>query len=439
MNSRLRSFLVRSGRAPGPRWVGALVLALLVLASAPALAWRAAPWAEGGPSRPQDLKVSLATFGPGSDVPSWFGHTALAVEDERLKIKRLYNYGMFSFGPDMVPKYLMGRLEFWVAPTAYERTLQMYAGQDRDVRLIELNLPPERRARMARFLEDNIRPENREYLYHHYNDNCATRVRDVIDLAVDGQFEEFAERPARMTLRGHTRRHAIWSILDFGMMYAMNDILDAPIAAWDEMFLPVELEDHVRAFRYTDDAGEQVPLAGEVTVIHEAQARPATPEEPGLLWPFLLLAGLALGGALVGGAAWRLRAPEARGRRVVLGLYVASLGASFGGAGTLLTLMWAFTDHTVVYANENLFWTHPITLLLLPVGLMVAFGSSRAWRWLPRLLIASAAIAALGLVLKVLPWFDQRNWLTIALCAPLWLGGAGAAWLILEDEGAGSA
>jgi len=49
-------------------------------------------------------------FEPGDPIPQWFGHASFAVIDHRLKKARVYNYGMFSFGPDMLPKLLFHRL-----------------------------------------------------------------------------------------------------------------------------------------------------------------------------------------------------------------------------------------------------------------------------------------------------------------------------------------
>ena len=418
------------------RWFVAMGLMLVsLLVSASAFAITPAPWAKGGTSNPEDLKIKLVTFGPGSDVASWFGHTAIAVEDERLDLRRIYNYGMFSADPAMVAKYVMGRLEFWVAPTPYRPTLRMYAEQDRDVRLLTLNLSPQRRARVAQFLEENIRPENRTYLYHHYYDNCATRIRDIFDLATDGQFEVYGTKtPPRMSLRDHTRRHAVWPILDFGMMYAMSEAIDAPIMAWDEMFLPVELENQVKAFSYLDDRGELVPLAGEEEIFAVARDREPTPEEPAMLWPWLFVLGSIIVG--VGGVlGWQHVRSERRLWRVLYGLYHAGVGFMFGGAGILLVFMWAFTDHSVTYANENLFWTNPLTFLVMFVGLGFAFGREAARRRLPMVWKVCAGVALLGQVLKITPWLDQDTWLTVALCAPVILGMAAVAHIVESKKG----
>lgn len=395
---------------------------LMMLWSSSALA--AAPWAKGGRSQPEDIQVKLVTFGPGSDVASWFGHTAIAVEDTRLNVRRIYNYGMFSADPAMVVKYVMGRLEFWVAPTPYKGTLNSYARQDRDVRLLTLNVSPQKRAEMGEFLEENIKPENRMYLYHHYNDNCATRIRDVFDIATGGQFEVYGTKtPSRMSLRDHTRRHAVWGILDFGMMYAMTAAIDEPIAAWDEMFLPAELELHVKSFSYLNDAGELVPLAGEEEIFATASDRAPVPEEPATLWPWMILWGV-LAVLIAAGLGWKYAHSERRVWRVLYGLYQAGVGFAFGGAGILLLFMWFATDHVVTYRNENLFWTNPITFLVCFVGFGLAFGREPARERLPLLWKVCAVCALVGQVLKFLPWFEQDTSLTVFLCAPLVFGMA---------------
>jgi hypothetical protein len=153
-----------------------------------------APWAPSGPSRPEDLSVSLVTFGPGDDLPSWWGHTALVVEDARLGHGRLYNYGMFDFSTGFVHKFVQGRLEFWVGEASVRGTYELYKQLDRDVRIQVLNLSPEQAAKAAQALALNVRPESREYLYHHYHDNCSTRPRDIIDQAFGGALKEARRR-----------------------------------------------------------------------------------------------------------------------------------------------------------------------------------------------------------------------------------------------------
>ena len=48
-------------------------------------------------SRGDSLVIKIATIGPGDDLTSWWGHTAVIVEDKTFNVSRFYNYGLFSF------------------------------------------------------------------------------------------------------------------------------------------------------------------------------------------------------------------------------------------------------------------------------------------------------------------------------------------------------
>ncbi len=382
------------------------------------------PWATGE-SRPEDVVVTLVTFGPGEELISWWGHTALVVEDRRLRHGRLYNYGMFTFDEGMLRRFAMGRLEFWVGEASVYGTYEDYKRQGRDVRLQELNLPDDRRMALAQALANNVLPGQRDYLYHHYYDNCSTRPRDQVDKAVGGALHEANKGPGRMTLRDHTRRYTSVNppmsvLLDF----MMNDEIDRPITQWDEAFLPDELQRQVAALRYSPAPGAPpVPLVARELKYFDAGA-PPPPATPPAYGPWLLLLGLALGALCL----WlgRRAASGSRGARVGLGLFNALVGLVVGIPGTALVVMWAFTNHTVTYHNENLFLANPLTLAALPLGVAYALGNKRAGRALWWSFSALCALGVLGLVAKVLPPFHQDNWRLFALIFPLNLGLMGA-------------
>lgn len=402
----------------------AALFATLVVLPTPATA-QPPPWLDGR-SRGEDLRVSLVTFGPGQwfDVASWFGHSAVVVEDTRLRQRRLYNYGMFDFGPGFLGKFAMGRLEFWVGDTTnVQGTLDYYAWQNRDVRIAELSLPPAQRADLAKALAVNVLPENREYLYDHYRDNCATRPRDLIDRASGGALMRVGDVPARLTYRGHTLRYGhVLPPMTLLMDFLENDTIDQPIRRWDEAFLPDELERLVIDARVVGPDGRPVPLAPNRRVLFTAE-KPPTPYEPPAWGLWCLLIGVTGGAvAFVTGRAWRTRG--SRLWRVLLGLETAAIGVLYGIPGTVLLLMGAFSNHQVTWRNENLFFANPLTLLLVPLGLLFAFGVRRAARWLGGVTLALALLGLAGLGAKGLPWFDQDNWRIIALVLPVSLGFA---------------
>lgn len=392
---------------------------LLTLAAAPARA-AAPPWATGE-SRPEDLVISLVTFGPGDDIPSWFGHGSLVVSDRRLNHERLYNYGMFSFDSRMLARFLMGRLEFWVGEASALGTYRLYRSLDRDVRIQELNLPEAERLELARALAANVLPENREYLYHHYHDNCSTRLLDGVDRATDGGLGKVLAAPARMTLRDHTRRYtSVLAPMSLLLDFWMNDEIDKPITRREEAFLPDELERQVAEYRHPDGT----PLVARQISYYAAQGRRPVPEQPPSYGPWCLALGLALGAAALV-LAQRARRGE-RWARVTLGVQQAVLGFVLGLPGLLLMLMWLFTEHTVTHRNENILLANPLTLLALPLGISLARGNPRAWGRLRAVWLALAVTGLFALALKVLPAFDQDNWRLLGLLLPISLGSAAA-------------
>ncbi len=396
------------------------LVATLLAVVAPTSAQESLAWSD---SRPEDLTIKLVTFGPGGDIYNYFGHNGLIVEDRVHREARLYNFGMFRFGLDMLPNYMKGKLTFWVAETPVRATFAHYTEMNRSVHVQELDLLPDKRAEMARALALRVLPENRNYLYDHYTDNCSTRLRDLIDRATGGQFHTALSKPARMNHREHTRRHAAKDpLLDFALVFWMNDSMERPLEQWEELFLPSELERATAATKYTRDDGKTVPLVAASYTVFEARRAPV-PERPPTTWPLTLLFGCVAGGLLWATALWFKRTRN-RFARALFGAQHVLWGLLFGIIGTAGFLMWTLTEHVVTYRNENQFLANPLTLLWLPLGFGIAFGSLRALRLARWSSYALAALSLLLLVLKLLPSFDQDTLLTMTLLLPLNLGAA---------------
>ncbi len=393
-----------------------------------ALLSQSVPWG-ADESRGEDLAITLATFGPGESLESWWGHSAMVVEDRRLHQARLYNYGMFDFSTGFVHKFVQGRLEFWVEDTEYVTgTYEAYRRGNRDVRLQELNLTPDQRRVLAKSLADNVLPANRDYLYHHYNDNCSTRPRDLIDRALGGQLLKATSRPARMSLREQTRRYSYVSPpMSLVLDYLQNDELDRPITEREEAFLPDELERQLDRLKVVGSDGTLQPAVAHKTLYYVAKDGPKVPEQPPE-WTWNLLAvGCALGAAGFALSAWNARG--GRLPRLAWGSFNALIGLLWGSLGVFLFLVGLFTNHSVAHRNENLFLINPFTFAALPLGVMVIFGSSRARTGLRWIWTALAATAVLGVLAKVLPMFDQQNWNLIALVLPVSVAMAASTWL----------
>jgi hypothetical protein len=415
----LRSVITRPGWAVviprSARALGAIALLLLGFAVASDARAQEKPlWAD---SSDIDLQIRLVTFGPGAAVHQYFGHNALEVRDSKRRLSVLYNFGMFSFGPQMLPKYLQGRLEFWTAATPTGPTFRMYERMGRSVRVRTLDLIPSKRRWLAERLEHFVLPENRNYLYHHYDNNCSTRLRDLIDGAIDGELKRLHAEPGRMSYRAHTLRYTAHDpLIAMLLILWMNDSMEAPITRYQEAFLPDELERLVDDTIYRAPGGVSVKLVrSAATVI--AGTLPPVPAEPpslvvGILGFALVLAALALL------TAWWFARKRGRLARAAFGLAHVVVGVVYGVPGLVLGLF-LFTEWKVTHWNENLWLINPITFALLPLGLMLAAGSARGLRWARGAAYLLAATSLALCALKLLPMFDQDTTYPMLLALPV--------------------
>ena len=386
------------------------------------------PWMTGE-SHPDQLVIWLVTFSPGDQVNDLWGHSSLVVQDTGLGHARLYNYGMFSFEDPaaFLRRFMKGRLEFWVGEANVDYTFEFYKRLNRDVRIQELNLLPEQALAVAKALGTNVLPENRGYLYQHYDDNCSTRPRDIIDAAIGGQLAQASTAPARMSLRELTRLYSMVNPpLSLVLDYLQNDLLERPITVRDEAFLPDELERQLASLTITRPDGSKVPVVKRQFNYFTAMSRPRPPATPPQWTPLLLLVGLAVGASALGLQRWEQRR-KATGPRVLLGLLTVAMGL-IGVLGVVLFFMGFFTDQQVTHRNENLFLINPVTFMALPFGSMLTFGSKKARTFLRWTWTVLAATAMLGVVVKLLPPFNQDNWNLIALVLPINVAMAALWW-----------
>ena len=108
----------------------------------------------------------------------------------------------------------------------------------------------------------------------------------------------------------------------------------------------------------------------------------------------------------------------------LLGLQHVLFGFVLGLPGLLGALMWAFTEHTVTYRNENLLLSNPLTVALVPLGIGMLFNMPRAFRWARLICYTLAASSVLLLLLKLLPMFNQDTSLPMSVLLPANLGFA---------------
>lgn len=377
---------------------------------------------QGAAAEPgSELTVYLLTMGPGDAVWERFGHNALWIHDPARGTDQAYNYGLFDFRQEnFVLRFVQGRMLYWMEGIPIDWTLEVYRQGNRSVTAQELNLTPRQKAALRDFLEWNELPQNRFYRYDYYYDNCSTRIRDALDRVLGGQIAAETRNVATgSSYRSHSLRLVAGDVPVYtGLSLGLGSPADRDISAWEEMFLPMKLHDHVARMRVKDASGREVPLVREARMLVSAAREPERTAPPQRI-PAYLVAGMLLGSLFL---LLARGAERSRAARWGLAGTSAAWALLAGTGGVVLAGLWAFTDHEIAYRNENLFHFSPLALPLAVLAPMLALGVRRAGRPAAALAWAVAALSALGLVLQVLPGLDQVNGTIIALALPAHLG-----------------
>jgi hypothetical protein len=280
----------------------------------------------------------------------------------------------------------------------------------------KLNLTPQQRATLAEFLQWNAQPENMNYRYDYFLSNCATRVRDALDMALGGALKKQLEA----VQTPYSYRHEAVRLIspDFiagvGMDLGLGPRADRPLNLWQQSFVPMVLMEAVRNVKVTDAEGHEQPLVISEQRLLNSRLPEDPKQPPDRRLPFLLI-GLGVA-ALLLLLNWQRARLTARLPYAVL---ATALNLAFGLGGLILVAMWTLTQHWGGWDNENLLLLNPLCLLLLPAWA----GSARA-RWQPsrfarHLVQVIAALAAFSLVLRLLPGCYQANLPWIFLLLPV--------------------
>ena len=362
------------------------------------------------------MSVAIVTYGPGAFVFEKFGHIALALTDSTTGEDLALNWGMFDFNqPNFLARFLTGDTTYWMAGYRTADFNAAYMGENRTIRQLDLQLTAVQRGAIADFVRWNAQDANKYYRYDYYADNCATRVRDVLNWALRGQLDvPFAAPGSGRTWRNETARITASDPLVYaGIQVALGRNADHVLTKWEESFLPDLLANHLAALTVTDANGAPVKLVVRDSVLFTADRAPMPEVAPSRV-PMALGLGVVLAVlvVLLSGA----------GSVLVRGMLVAFSVLWFGVGGllgTALLLAGAVTKHApYMGANLTVLQVHPLMLLAAVVVTVALWRRTRTG--------AAAGVAALvallsvvGLTLQLVPVLSQESGVVLAVVVPV--------------------
>lgn len=243
-----------------------------------------------------DARISVVTCNPGEDVYSVYGHTAIRVLDQAQGIDVVYNYGVFSFdSPNFLYRFAKGQTDYLLLGYEFSSFMPEYVKEKRSVYEQVLNLTPEGKNQLFRALIENAQKENRVYRYNFFTDNCATRVRDMVERN-SGSPVRFQESNPTKSYRDLIKEyHHSFRWTDLGIDLLVGKKAEVPVNSYGQMFLPEYLMAEFAKAEITID-GKTQPLVSETFTLEDY---PNSKKKSAMPWPsiafgvvFLLVAGI---------------------------------------------------------------------------------------------------------------------------------------------------
>ncbi len=354
--------------------------------------------------------ASLLTCGSGEEFYTTFGHTALRLCDTAQGIDVVYNYGMFDFDePHFYLKFALGDLNYYVDRFPFQYFVMEYAFNGRSVFEQPLQLSHAEVTRLLRLLEENLMPENRYYAYDYFADNCATRVRDIVNDALIGralpkQAGCIATRPVRLKeeecaadglsvrqmMQCYTTPHLLWwqlgcdlllgarcdkALMPFDYMFLPDELrrqYDTTFTVWDKAFIDdsasrclLDSNDALLFDTLTGQLRSHIALAGiETQLLQEELPARKNSLSPTLV--FWVVCGIVLLFDLLSMVHHKRRYNKGKRIRYTYRLlwFAGPLFGLAGLLGAILLFMQFFTAHYWTDNNWNLLWCNPLYLVL---------------------------------------------------------------------------
>jgi len=296
----------------------------------------------------EDAEISILTIGPGDNLSDAFGHNAFRIRDNAIGLDVIYDYGRYDFEtPNFYLKFARGKLLYEVGTNNFLPFLNYYKRQDRWVKEQLLTLTSEEKTKLFSFLQNNAKPENKKYEYDFFYDNCATRIRDVLQNIL-GERLYFLDNhiTESYTFRELIQKNVHWNTWgSMGMDVAIGAVVDVPAKPLEYQYLP-EYVYHGVANARVKTMFATAALVKDTTVIYDAPERKQKPDffkSP--VFIFSLLALIIIG--------FTIRDMQRGMRtRAIDGLIFSITGI----IGILLFLLWFATDHSATANNYDLLW-----------------------------------------------------------------------------------
>lgn len=310
-----------------------------------------------------NTEISVLTCSPGDQIYSIFGHTAVRVCNKNIGLDAVVNYGLFDFDQEsFVYRFVKGETDYMCGAESYGSFLYSYAWRGSGVKATVLDLTDAEKERFIRNLTNDLRPENREYRYNFAFNNCATKIRDIVNFAYSGKYESL--QPSEYTFReviGHYAENYPWYMFSFDICLGGKDY-NTLMTPEEAQFLPEYLDAALNNSLINRDGEDIKPNNKQEILLTPID----TTIEKSIFTPFVaacILLVLSICNLVFGKR-------FGKGLRIASNIYSGTIFFTYTLIGLLVTFLVFFSEHPFTTWNMNLCIFNP--LIAIPfVGLFI--------------------------------------------------------------------
>jgi len=292
-------------------------------------------------------EISIVTAGPGAELYEKFGHSAIRIIDASLNIDLIYNYGIFDFNtPNFYTNFAKGKMYYVLAKYDFKYFIASYNRDGRWLKQQVLNLNLSEKQIIFNYLENNALQENAGYLYDPFFDNCATKLRDILQITLkDSVALNSTKILNNISLRELMDQEIYWYTWgNFGINTIAGTILDKKRSQLAYTYLPDQLYKTVK-YAKIKRANKFIPLVQreELLLSFSELPTPLQVLNPILIFIILLMIVLFIS----------FKDLKNNKRTKLLDFIIFLIT---GIVGLILAYLWLFSSHTTAPNNFNLLW-----------------------------------------------------------------------------------
>ncbi len=303
----------------------------------------------------EQLEISVLTISPGNSLNDAFGHNAFRIKDSSTNLDKTFDYGRFDFeAPNFYLNFARGKLNYSIGDSDFYDFLKFYIYQNRTVKEQILNLSQTEKQSLYNYLLENKEPKNRNYLYDFFFDNCATKIKDIVNTTlnntVDFKAPEDLEQETFRTLIHNNLNRNSWGSL--GIDVALGSVIDRKATPEEHMFLPENIYQFFEVATIENDK----QLIKESKLLYQQKETVKTSSF--LMSPLFIFGLIAL-------VILYITFNNYKNKKQTKWLDIVLFSIT-GIIGILILLLWFATDHKGTHQNYNLLWAFALNVLFIP-------------------------------------------------------------------------